>query len=162
MCIARAPSSDGRWNCSWCLLPRGSWGIHGAEGGHTPEFPGDEGLCVTRGLIPGQPCSEPWLETDGMFLHSGTVETAQEQRKLWGFFSPFCFTIYVQKPFLSSTATGSMWGLQLNCGSLSFFCFLYSKTLQRMYLYSVSSFLFTKCLLHFVVSLSSSSLQRNN
>ena len=124
MCIARAPSSDGRWNRSWCLLPRGSWGIHGAGGGHTPEFPGDEGLRVTRGLIPGQPCSEPWLETDGMFLHSGTVETAQAQRKLWGFFSPFCFTIYFQKPFLSSTATGSMWGLQLNCGSLSFFCFL--------------------------------------
>ena len=45
---------------------------------------------------------------------------------------------------------------------ISFFCFLYSKTLQRMYLYSLSSFLFTKCFLHFVVSLSSSTLQRNN
>lgn len=55
---------------------------------HTPEFPGDEGLRVTRGLTPGQPCSEPWLEADRMFLHRGTVETAQAQRKLWGFFSP--------------------------------------------------------------------------
>lgn len=43
---------------------------------HTPEFPGDEGLRVTRGLTPGQPCSEPWLEADRMFLHRGTAETA--------------------------------------------------------------------------------------
>ena len=45
---------------------------------------------------------------------------------------------------------------------ISFFCFLYSKTLQSMYLYSLSSLLFTKSLLHLVVSLPSSTLQRNN
>ena len=87
---------------------------------HTPEFPGDGEMRVPSGLIPGQPCSEPWLEIDGMFIHSETAETAQAQRKLWGVFSRFCSTIYFQKPFLSSTASGSMWGLQLNCDSLIF------------------------------------------
>ena len=58
---------------------------------HTPEFPGDGEMRVPSGLIPGQPCSEPWLEIDGMFIHSETAETAQAQRKLWGVFSPFLF-----------------------------------------------------------------------
>ena len=58
---------------------------------HIPEFPGDGEMRVPSGQIPGQPCSEPWLETDGMFIHSETAETAQAQRKLWGVFFPFLF-----------------------------------------------------------------------
>ena len=63
-----------------------------------------------------------------MFIHSGTVETGQAQRKLWGIFACFSFSIYFSQTFLSSTASGSMWGLQLNCGFLSFFISFPSQT----------------------------------